>query len=592
MRAPLPLSCQRVMAYGYRESESGKVPEFDGNSFVDSAGNKIEMADSFQIERLSLNDADTRPVVMCSLGMHVNNAAMPHVDPSDTRTALTGAMYRFCRKIPNAACHKAKFNEFVKRWLRKNMTPLAYCTDTTFETWIQKTPYTLARKNELRRKWLALNIEFGDYCKLNNKNINNDPKNRLFNLMSFVKDECYPTFKHARAINSRSDEFKCIVGPIFQLISEELFKLPWFIKKIPIHLRPQYIIDLLDRVGEEFMGTDYTSYEAHFEEEVMLDCEMELYSYMVQYLPCGQLFIDMISKAFFQDANWIQFKRFVISIFGKRMSGEMNTSLGNGFSNLMFMLYKCKENGNKNVRGVIEGDDGLFVMQGEPPNEKDFAAFGLNIKIVKEKELSHASFCGMVFDMHDRTNVTNPIDELVSFGWTTRRYAQSKRGIHMCLLRSKALSLAYQYRGCPILSTLAYKVCQLTASYDAQSFVNKQATFYQNSYELEITRQAFEYFRQNGLLQQPGNNTRQLVQELYGVSVPDQLAIESYINSMPSIDVIRCPALDKYISSDYNHYFMYYTVKLSTHLPIDSLNLLFPRVRPLAPVEHLAKKLR
>lgn len=586
LRAP-PVSYRRVLAYGYRESESGKIPEFDGKVFVDSAGKQVEMADTFRIQRLRINDADTRPVVACSLGVHVEGAAMPHVDPSDTRTALTGAMFRFCRKIPNSNRRKRKFRRFVQRWLKKNMVPLSVDVDYSFETWIKNTSYTEARKKELTEKWKRLNIDFDDYSKANSLNINRDSVHRLFALSSFIKDETYPTFKHARGINSRSDEFKCLVGPIFQLISDALFKLPWFIKKIPIHERPQYIIDLLHRVGENYTGTDYTSFEAHFEGEMMADCEMQLYKYMVQFLPVGPWFIEIISKAFFEDENVIRFKNFIIGIFGKRMSGEMNTSLGNGFSNLMFMLFLCKENGNKKVRGVIEGDDGLFVMQGKPPNEKAFADFGLNIKMVSEKEISHASFCGMVFDPIDKTNVTNPIDELVSFGWTSRQYAQSRRGIHLSLLRSKALSLAYQYRACPVLSALAYKVCQLTAMCNVKQFLTKQATHYLNSYELEIARAAFDYFNKNDLLKQPGMNTRLLVEFLYGLTVQDQLTIEKYINSWTELQPIRCEALDKYLNADWIHYFMYYTVKLSTSLPIDSLNLSFPQVRKVAPVEML-----
>lgn len=592
MRVASPPDCRRVLAYGYRESESGKVPEFNGNNFVDSAGNKIEMADTFSVERLEINDADTRPVVMCSLGVHVEGAALPHVDPSDTRTALTGAMYRFCRKIPNANIKKRKFRRFVLRWCRKHLVPLSSDADVSFKTWIAQTPYKEARKAELTRKWEALNIEFDDYAAANKlNNINRDSFNRLFALLSFVKDETYPTYKHARAINSRSDEFKCMVGPIFQLISDQLFKLPWFIKKIPIQDRPQYILDMLHRVGEESLGTDYTSFEAHFEKEVMQDCELILYEYMTQYLPIGTLFMDLIREAFFKEANWIRFKKFIISIFGKRMSGEMNTSLGNGFSNLMFMLYLCKQNGNKNIRGVIEGDDGLFVMRGIPPDERAFANFGLNIKMINEKELSYASFCGMVFDVQDRTNVTNPIEELVSFGWTSRRYAQSKKGIHMCLLRSKALSLAYQYRACPILSVLAQKICELTASYDAESFISKQMTFFQNSYELEITNQAVQYFKKHGLDAKPKPNTRNLVEQLYGITLMDQMEIEKYISGMKTLHPIDCPTFNKYVNSDWNQYYMYHTVKLSTKLKIDSLNLNFPQVRPLAPVEHLAKKL-
>jgi hypothetical protein len=591
MRRALPITYRRVLAYGYRESESEKIPQFDGKDFLDSAGKIVEMADTFVLKKAIFNDADTRPVVACSLGVHVEGAALPHVDPSDTRTAATGAMFRFCRKIPNANKPRPGFRRFVRRWLKKNLVPLSLDADTSFEAWIVKTPYTETRKNELREKWKRLNIEYDDYSLANGTNVNRDSVKRLFALSSFVKDENYPTFKHARGINSRSDEFKCLVGPIFQLISDQLFKLPWFIKKIPINDRPQYIIDLLQRVGEEYTCTDYTSYEAHFEGEMMQDCEMLLYEYMVQFLPIGPWFMEIITKAFFQDANIIKFKKFIISIFGKRMSGEMNTSLGNGFSNLMFMLYLCKKNGNKKVRGVIEGDDGLFVMIGSPPNERDFANFGLNIKMITEKELSHASFCGMVFDMHDRTNVTNPIDELVSFGWTTRRYAQSRRGVHMCLLRSKALSLAYQYRACPVLSTLAYKICELTASYDVKSFVKKQANHYLNSYELEITNQAFDYFSKNSLLQAPGINTRNLVETLYGLTVQDQIEIEKYISGWRDLQPIRSPILDKYIQPDWHHYFQTYTIPLSVNLPIDSLNLAFPQVRKKAPLELITRKI-
>jgi len=45
--------------------------------------------------------------VQASLGPHVEGLCMPHPDPSDATTALTGAMYRFCREIPAKKLSKA-----------------------------------------------------------------------------------------------------------------------------------------------------------------------------------------------------------------------------------------------------------------------------------------------------------------------------------------------------------------------------------------------------------------------------------------------------------------------------------------------------
>jgi hypothetical protein len=551
------------------------IPEFNGKDFVDSAGNLIEMADTFQLKRLKLNDADMRPVVACSLGVHVPNAILPHVDPNDARTALTGAMYRFCRKIPNAAISKPDFREFVDNWLKNNMKPLAADTDTSFERWIAGTPYTQTRKLELTMKWMEM------------KSRGKDIDRKTAGVKSFIKDEHYPTFKHARAINSRSDQFKCLTGPIFQLISDELFKLPWFIKKIPIRDRPQYIIDMCYRVGQHYLTSDYTSFEAHFDKEVMRDCEERLYRYMTSNLAERDTFNELIDTYFCDVENYIMFKNFTVSINGKRMSGEMCTSLGNGFSNLMFMLYLCHKNGNTDIKGVIEGDDGLFVMTGEPPNQQMFKDFGLNIKMGRVSDLNHASFCGMVFDLEERTNITNIIEELVSFGWTTNRYTRSRKGVHMCLLRAKALSLAYQYPACPILSTLAFQICKLTASYDSESFLAKQRTFAFNQYEIVMVDEAIAYFKKNKLDEEPGPKTRLLVEQLYGITIQDQFTIEKYIRGMTTLHPLNCPTFDKYLHKDWVYFAHFYSVQLSLALDLNQVQLYFPRVRERAPVEKL-----
>lgn len=509
-----------------------------------------------------------RPVVKASLGAHVSGASLPHPCPGDTATTAAGAAYRVGREIKRPPNFRAEFRQFVTDWLEKNMTPLSVETDTSFQTWINGTPYTLARKEELRRKLEESGLD-----------LKKEVPAKYLRCKSFMKDESYPTWKHARAINSRSDEFKALVGPIFQAISDKLFALPWFIKKIPINERPQYIIDHLLRTAEYYVTSDYTSFEAHFTKELQEDCELLFHQYMVKNIAEGDAWLKLIKMAK-TGMNVLEFKNFIIELEAKRMSGEMDTSLSNGFSNLLFMLFLMFKAGCTNVKGVIEGDDGLFVCTGNPPNPELFEQFGLTIKMEKTNDLNHASFCGMVFDLDDRTNVTNPIEELVSFGWTTAQYARSKPSVHMNLIRAKALSLAYQYPACPILTKLAYKMCQLTASYDSAAFVKKNSSRAFNLYELEMVMKAHEYFDKNKLNREPGVRTRLLVEQLYGVTTADQIKIENYIDSLEKIQPLKCPVIDKYLDKSWVDYYSTYTTYTRTKSKlIDDAGMVWPRLR-------------
>lgn len=527
------------------------------------------MDPSFVLRSLRENPIDDRPVVQASLGCHVEGLLQPHVDPSDTVTAAAGAMFRFCRDIPHKRRKRKIFRQFVQKWLVDNITPLEPDTDCSFENWIKATPYTQKRKNELSEKWERITTDL--------KNL----ESKFLVVKSFVKDESYPTAKHARAINSRTDEFKCAVGPIFKLISDRLFSLKWFIKKIPIHERPDYIMDTCYKLGAEYVTSDYTSFEAHFDPETMEDCEMQLVYHMVKFIPQGQQFIHLLRRAKMNNPNLIFFKNFSISIKGKRMSGEMDTSTSNGFSNLMFMLYLCQSNGNTDVRGVIEGDDGLFVMQGPQLDPKIFDDFGLTIKMVKFNEINHASFCGMVFDLEDRTNVTDPISELVNFGWTSARYARSKRHVHLSLIRAKALSLAYQYPACPILTAYANKMCELTAGIDIVNWIEKQGGHAFNLYEMEIIRATQQYMTKNQLNRAPGIKTRLLVEDLYGISVSDQIKIEKEIGEITEIRPFVSSTVLLYAPKIWSDHYERYTVLTSDKQP-DFLGFKWPEVRPKA----------
>ena len=91
------------------------------------------------------------------------------------------------------------------------------------------------------------------------------------------------------------------------------------------------------------------------------------------------------------------------SVTGTRMSGDICTSLGNGFSNLVMNLFVASKCG-ASIKGFVEGDDGIFSWD-VMPDETYFTRMGFNIKLECYEQPSLASFCGRVFDPQDLQQV-------------------------------------------------------------------------------------------------------------------------------------------------------------------------------------------
>lgn len=494
-----------------------------------------------------------RVAVSACLGMSVKNTCLPKVDPADARTLHAGVLKRMGAETPKIdPCLLHEFRWFVKDWLRENLTPLTPESDVSVEAWLETTLYPAHRKAELLEKWKAVDDIFSD-------------PEKFFSCKSFVKDEFYTEYKHARAINSRSDEFKCAVGPIFRLIEKAVFAHPAFIKKIPVADRPQYIKDMLETVGARYFATDYTSFEGLFVAELMSACEVELYTYMTSKLPSSRWFLRLVNEVLVGE-NLCKFKTLLVKILATRMSGEMCTSLGNGFSNLMFMLFTCKRKGCKQVRGVVEGDDGLFTVLGTPPTIDDFAALGLNIKLEIHNSLSTASFCGIVFDEDDRRNVTDPRKVLATFGWSSKQYVFAKPSVKLALLRAKAMSLVYQYPGCPIVMELGLAGLRVTESHSktkeyrqAVGGLWKQS----NDYEREWMILSAQGCAQGFEVPEVGNNSRHLVEHLYGIPYDHQIRIEAYLRSISEVSVLDCPYIDMHMSPLWKHFYGEYAFRTS-----------------------------
>lgn len=410
----------------------------------------------------------------------------------------------------------SRLRQFVQEFLEANYTPLEPDTDLTLATWLNQTHYPLWRKKQL--------------VDLANSKQNYLEHLDLFDVKQFVKRETYPESKYHRMINSRADAFKCVYGPLAKALEKEIYKHPAFIKKVPVSERPHYIMENVYRPdAKEYYASDYTSFEANFTPQLMAAVENQMIEYMTSRLPdqakwawIGKHVIAGTNKC----SNGLGFTTYVR---GTRMSGEMTTSLSNGFSNLMFALFVFKEKGITDVKCVIEGDDGLFSIppNSEVPTAEDFARLGLKIKLETHKEINTASFCGLIFDPIELTNTADPIQVISEINYCDSRLENARTTKQLAGLKSKALSAKYQYNGCPIIDAYCSWILRKVAHIDSRSFDSN------DWWTREIMRQAVDGSWKTPT--EPQHRTRQLVADKFGITAAEQIEMERFFNSQEEL---------------------------------------------------------
>jgi len=461
-------------------------------------------------------DESRRPPMEATTLPHVH-ALPPRPDVTHPDSALLGVAKRMAYKPPPYCKHlRRRFRRFVKQWVRENLEPILESDALDFEEWLSETNYPDWRKKEIRDAYKSIEKDFDDKDVYGN--------NRYSEVKYFVKEENYPEYKHHRGIWARVDEFKAISGPFFRKIEEKLFKLPYFIKKIPKDKRPEYIQEMLFQEGMKYQTTDFTSFESLFTTDMMDDCEFELYRYMASKNPRAKWICQVIFAVVASD-NHVTNKYFTLGVHAKRMSGEMNTSLGNGFSNLMFLLFACKEYKIYLRGAVVEGDDGLTSQSKEIPPEY-FKKMGLNVKMKTVESLSEASFCGIIFDPIENINIRDPRVPLATCTWVSRKYATASEKKIRSLVRSKALSMIFEYPGCPILSKLGMKIFSLLEGYEIVNIGDSNYT--KEVFEAYIVR----YKTGELPVKEIGQRTRALMEKMFGISLSTQYMIERSIEEM------------------------------------------------------------
>lgn len=522
-----------MVLFGYRPFERGVI--LKDTELPDDSYKLTSMSSHFY-------DSDRKPVRR-SLGCHLDGAAMPVPDMNYAPDQVAGATKRVAAKMPKINRTKLrKFKRYTKWFCKQYFTEHIFKTDEQFDfyEWIRDAPYATYRKDELTR------------CYENSKN--RKPNMRV---KAFIKNENYPCYKHVRGIYSRHDEYKVRVGPFFKKFGDIIFQLKWFIKKIPVNHRP---LAMKNKFGdnENIFCTDFSQFEATFNAQLM-SIELIVYNYLLQYHPMRKEIIDLIVSGT-MSLNRIQFYKWALKIMCKRMSGEMSTSVSNGLMNLLITHFLLTEAGNKIFDSYFEGDDSINSYDKRPPTAKEYAELGAIIKIEYPENLCEASFCGNIFDERDLDNVVNPLEALVSFGWTSTQYIFSNAKTLRKLLKAKALSLLYQYSGCPILRSLALYAMRMTNDIPITEvkkivMTHKEYTTYEKEQYIEL----FDNYDDNVVFNNVvKDRTRLLVERKYNIPIKMQLEIEEYLDNKMELSIIKLPQLLPLCHNDWIDYYETY----------------------------------
>jgi len=475
--------------------------------------------------------------IQISLGCHVQGVMLPHPEQRGWETQKSAAEGRLGCEMPKPDKRLLRKLRYWGRTLAYKVSPVSssYFTNEhsrDLETWLSETHYPNPRKNDLRAVDARDLIGPVDVDSLANS----------YRVSGFVKDERYVEYKIARGIHPEHDDTKLIMGPIFKSIEKQVYSIPAFVKHVPVNERPEYILRLVEKPGWVKLATDFSSFEAGFDSDVMHAIEFPAYRIWLRNCPRQLALMKEYERL---ACGWrdVHYKDVTMRVRGRRLSGQMCTSLGNTWTNYVLLTYLLKDYiPLENMRMVVEGDDGLCSVPGELVDKLDFSIFtkaGFKIKVEKHREIETASFCGIVFDSTDLVNVTEPLSELVSFGMSGGQaiFADAKR--RKMLLRAKSMSLAYQYHRCPILQALARYGLRVTGvvAPDMLKFITDHSGYDEwtrnkllTASKLKITDMA---------LAQVPYRSRLLVERLYGVSIDTQLRVESYLDAQTTLHELK-----------------------------------------------------
>jgi len=313
------------------------------------------------------------------------------------------------------------------------------------------------------------------------------------------------------------------MGPRAKAVEQVVYEHAAYIKHTPVQERLAKIATL--RVdGARYFLSDFEAYESHFISAFMDICECELFRYVLS----EDEHVELMNKIL-MGRNFITTRSGIrVRVTGRRMSGEMSTSVSNGFTNHMMQLFLLEKKGDKHVRLFVEGDDAIISTTADVTVE-DYTKLGFTCKLVEVNDPCEClplappddpkfgrykgAFCG-VCCTSDGIIIRDPRAFMMNFGWTSS-FIHAGQQIMDELARAKALSACYETPQCPIIGAMARRVLKETSG-AAVRFV------YDGYHQVPNDSMHVPDF-------EPSPEARLLFEKQFGIGVNIQLAAEKRI---------------------------------------------------------------
>jgi hypothetical protein len=460
-----------------------------------------------------------------------NNLTPIIADASDPHTVLHGLTKRLLNDTgvaPNANLMR-RFKNFCYMTIRKMYEPIPYNADISVSSWLPGTNYTQLQQVNFTEMWKTVSVQFPDY------KVNYTKWKKYFKIHPFVKKEEFEQKKEARGIYAREDVSKLYFGPFAKLMEKQVYYankpgvnyLIKFAKSIKDRTVMQYMKENFS-ASENLIQTDFSSFEGSFDPIFMKACEVQLYKFMLKNYP-------NVSETFCRLAgtNYLSGKFFSAQIEGCRMSGDMITSLSNGFSNMMIHLFLAACHNQKLEAGIVEGDDGVFSYAGKhAPVEDQYAQLGFIIKIENKKDYMDTSFCSVIYDQVGGTKLYSPTEFLTRFNWSHHPTASSSRIIVKDrLLCMKALSYLAEFPNAPVVGPISYEALNRISNWGLNETVIEKILNTDKGMKYWLSRENLSIIKLlHTKLVKPrvSRESRQLCELRYGMTVEQQLYAEEH----------------------------------------------------------------
>jgi len=221
-------------------------------------------------------------------------------------------------------------------------------------------------------------------------------------------------------------------------------------------------------------------------------------------------------------------------VINKLMSGFPWTSSSNSVLNRCILRYlvlrtrypyePAAQLARRHLDALFEGDDGITEASHVDPAL--LKGLGVLLKFEMLRNYGEASFCGIVSPLDADTNLTDPLKVLSGFGILPSKYGKMRAGKWKAFLRCKALSYAYQYPACPVVSEFAHYVLRCTRGVDHRPAVADFDWWQRQGVEVAVNAKVYQEARQP-----IDEDARQLVAERWGITVHTQLRLEALFAS-------------------------------------------------------------